>query len=195
MYGITFIDDNHIESIASGCIHLECIALYYCSRFKGYSLKTLMSRCKKIKSLLLQNTGIENDAIKQVEWDQTNLIELDLTSTDLDEQTLSLILNTSPNLSYLSVAHCDGFTDRVFQSLVKNNKTVLWEALDISHTVNLLYEEVYDWLKKYGGQLKGFAYAGNVNYTEQFWFTSIKNMKNIQLVFYLFFKLLKFLFK
>jgi hypothetical protein len=180
LYGITFIDDNHIESIASGCIHLECIALYYCSRFKGHSLKTLMSRCKKIKSLLLQNTGIENDAVKQVEWDQTNLIELDLTSTDLDEPTLSMMLNTVPNLSYLSVSNCDGFTDRVFQTMIKNNKTVNWEALDISHTVNLSYEEVYDWLKKYGSQLRGFAYAGNVMYTEQFWFTSIKNMKNIQ---------------
>jgi hypothetical protein len=180
LYGITFITDDHIESLASGCMQLECVALYYCSRFKGYSLKTLMSRCRKMKSLLLQNTGIENDAIKAVEWGESSLAELDLTSTDLDEPTLSLILNNLPALTYLSVANCDGFTDRVFQSMVKNNKTCNWESLDISHTVNLSYEEVYDWIKKYGNQLKGFAYAGSVNYTEQFWFTSIKNMKNIQ---------------
>lgn len=116
LYGITFIDDNHIESIASGCIHLECIALNFCSRFKGYSLKTLLSRCKKIKSLLLQNTGIESEAMNAIEWNQTNLEELDLSSTDLNEQALLTMLNDSPNLTYLSVAHCDAFTDHVSSS-------------------------------------------------------------------------------
>jgi Leucine-rich repeat (LRR) protein len=118
LYGITFIDDNHIESIASGCIHLECIALNFCSRFKGHSLKTLLSRCKKIKSLLLQNTAIESEAIKSVEWNQTNLEELDLSSTDLDEQALLLMLSESPNLTYLSVSHCDAFTDHVIFLIV-----------------------------------------------------------------------------
>lgn len=116
MYGITFIDDNHIESIASGCIHLECMALNFCSRYKGYSLKTLLDRCKKLKSLLLQNTAIESEAIKNVEWNQTILEELDLSSTDLNEQSLLLMLNESPNLRFLSVAHCDGFTDQVNKS-------------------------------------------------------------------------------
>ena len=113
MYGITFIDDNHIESIASGCIHLECIAMYYCSRFKGYSLKNLLSRCRKLKSLLLQNSGIESDAIKSVEWEQTILEELNLNSTDLNESALMMMLNNSPNLRYLAVSDCDGFTDAV----------------------------------------------------------------------------------
>jgi hypothetical protein len=113
LYGITFIDDQHIESIASGCIHLECIALNFCSRFKGYALKTLLSRCKKIKSLLLQNTGVESEAMSAIEWNQTNLEELDLASTDLNEHALLTMLNDSPNLTYLSVAHCDAFTDHV----------------------------------------------------------------------------------
>lgn len=113
-YGITFIDDNHIESLASGCIQLECLALNFCSRFKGYSLKTLLSRCRKVKCLLLQNTALENDAINQVDWsEQTHLHELDLTSTDLNEQTLSNMLSNLPNLTFLSVAYCDGFTDQV----------------------------------------------------------------------------------
>ena len=113
-YGITFIDDNHIESLASGCIHLECLALNFCSRFKGYSLKTLLGRCKKVSSLLLQNTGIESEAINSVEWDQqVHLQELDLTSTDLNEPALLNMLSNSPSLTFLSVAYCDGFTDQV----------------------------------------------------------------------------------
>lgn len=180
MYGITFIDDNHIESIASGCIHLECIALNFCSRFKGYSLKTLFSRCKKLKSLILQNTAIESEAIEQVEWDQTSVEEMDLSSTDLNEKTLLLMLNSSQNLTYLSVAYCDGFTNNVFTTLINNKKVDQWQALDLSYTVNLDYDEVFSFLKTYGNQLRGFAYAGNVKLTEYFWINSIKNMQNIK---------------
>lgn len=182
LYGITFIDDNHIESIASGCIHLECIALSFCSRFKGYSLKTLLSRCKKIKSLLLQNTGIESEAVNAIEWNQTNLEELDLSSTDLSEQALLTMLNDSPNLTYLSVAHCDAFTDHVFQTLIKNKKVSSLQALNLSYTVNLNMDDVFNFLRIYGGQLRGFMYTGNVKITEQFWISSIKHMKKIKIV-------------
>ncbi len=88
-------------------------------------MKTLVKKCKKLKTLLLQNTGIESEAIKQVEWDQTCLEELDLTSTDLNEQALLLMLNNSPNLRYLSVAHCDGFTDNVSN----NNHSIVFKLI------------------------------------------------------------------
>jgi hypothetical protein len=58
-YGVCFIDDNHIEAIASGCIHLECLALNFCIRISGTSFKYLINRCRKLKCLLLQNTGKE----------------------------------------------------------------------------------------------------------------------------------------
>jgi hypothetical protein len=58
MYGITFIDDSHIELLTSNCIHLDCLALNYCLRVKGSSFKTLIQRCKKLKTLLLTHTGI-----------------------------------------------------------------------------------------------------------------------------------------
>ena len=57
LYGACFIDDSHIEALASGCIHLECLGLNYCIKFKGFSLKMVFSRCQKLTCLLLQNTG------------------------------------------------------------------------------------------------------------------------------------------
>ena len=81
-----------------------------------------MSKCKKIKCLLLQNTGIEDNAINAVDWDQTALQELDLSSTDLNEQTLLDMLCRLSPLIYLSVSNCDGFTDKVntdFKKLTK----------------------------------------------------------------------------
>lgn len=60
LYGITFIDDSHIELIASGCLHLQCLALNFCTRINGSGFKNLMNRCEKLQCLLLQNTGKHN---------------------------------------------------------------------------------------------------------------------------------------
>ena len=57
LYGISFVDDSHIELLTSNCIHLETLALNFCLRVKGASFKTLLQRCKKLKTLLLQHTG------------------------------------------------------------------------------------------------------------------------------------------
>lgn len=64
--------------------------------------------------------------------------------------------------------------------MIRNRKVNKLEALDISNTVNLSSEEVFDFLKIYGNQLKGFMYTGNPKITEQFWISSIKHMKNIR---------------
>ena len=118
--------------------------------------------------------------ITAVEWDQTNLEELDLTSTDLNEEALLYLLSSSPNLNFLSVAYCDGFTDLVFETLINNGKTSTWRVLDVSETVNLNYELVYNFLRTNGGQLLGLGYTGNSKITEQFWISSIKNMPDLK---------------
>jgi hypothetical protein len=129
LYGISFIDDSHIEAIASGCIHLECLALNYCILIIGTSFKILMNRCRKLTCLLLQNTsksnegknnalmilvvGIQDEAILAVDWSTTQLSELDISSTDLSEKTLLEFFSMIPHLKYLAVPFCDGFTDKV----------------------------------------------------------------------------------
>jgi hypothetical protein len=60
------------------------------------------------------------------------------------------------------------------------NKLSNLQALDIGNTVNLTSEVVFSFLKTYGHQLKGFVYTGNVKVTEQFWISSIQNLKNIR---------------
>jgi len=55
LYGINFVDDTHIELLSSNCIHLECLALNFCLRVKGSTLRVLVQRCKKLKTLLLQH--------------------------------------------------------------------------------------------------------------------------------------------
>lgn len=57
LYGISFVDDSHVEMLSSNCIHLDTLALNFCLRVKGSSFKILIQRCKKLKTLLLQHCG------------------------------------------------------------------------------------------------------------------------------------------
>ncbi|CAF3846071.1 unnamed protein product [Adineta steineri] len=182
LYGIFFVDDNHIEIIASGCIHLECLALNYCTRVKGSSFKTLLQRCKKLQSLLLQNTGIEDNAMLTAEWEASIINELDISSTELTERCLLNLFTRMPKLNYLAVPNCDGFTDQVLDLLIDQGKLSNLRAIDISNTVNLNYEALFGLLKLHGRQLRGLSYAGNSKITEQFWINAIKHLKNIRIL-------------
>lgn len=57
LYGITFVDDSHVEAFSSNCVSLECLSLTYCSKFTGSVLKLLFQRCKRLRTLLMQYTG------------------------------------------------------------------------------------------------------------------------------------------
>jgi len=55
LYGISFVDDSHVEMLSSNCIHLDCLSLSFCLKVSGSSMKNLINRCKKLKTLLLQH--------------------------------------------------------------------------------------------------------------------------------------------
>ncbi|CAF0749524.1 unnamed protein product [Rotaria sordida] len=181
LYGIFFVDDNHIDTIASGCIHLECFALNFCTRVKGASFTNLLQRCKKLQCLLLQNTSIEDRAMLAADWATCCVTEFDISSTELTENCLLDIFARMPKLTYLAVPHCDGFTDNVLGLLIEQGKLSNIRAIDLSNTVNLSLDVVSTFLKRHGRQLRGIAYAGNAKVTEQFWTNTIKNIKNIKI--------------
>ncbi|CAF2679632.1 unnamed protein product [Rotaria sp. Silwood2] len=182
LYGIFFVDDNHIEIIASGCIHLECLALNFCTRVKGSSFKNLLQRCKKLQSLLLQNTGIEDNGMLAAEWESSSINELDISSTELTENCLLNMFARMSKFNYLAVPNCDGFTDQVLNQLIDQGKLTNVRAIDLSNTVNLNFETVFVLLKRHGRQLRGLSYAGNSKITEQFWINAIRHLKNIRIL-------------
>ena len=55
LYGISFVDDTHVDMLSNNCIHLECLSLNFCLKVKGSSMKNLIYRCKKLRTLLLQH--------------------------------------------------------------------------------------------------------------------------------------------
>ncbi|CAF2082706.1 unnamed protein product [Rotaria magnacalcarata] len=185
LYGIGFIDDNHIELIASGCMHLQCLALNFCVRVRGTSFKNLMNRCAKLQCLLLQNTGIEDEAMLTVNWSSTQLTELDISSTELTEKGLLEFFSRVPKLTYLAVSYCDGFTDKVLQLLMERGTLNGCRALDLSNTVNLNVETTHHLLISSPGvtyRLEALNYTGCDAITEQFWIDSIRFLHRIKIL-------------
>ena len=51
--------------------------------------------------------------MKEVEWEQSRIRELDITSTELSGECLLDILCRMPGFHYLAVGYCDFFSDKV----------------------------------------------------------------------------------
>ncbi|KAJ8979179.1 hypothetical protein NQ317_010939 [Molorchus minor] len=66
LYGINFVDDSHIDAFSSNCIQLECLAVNYCAKVTGSTLKTLFQRSRRLICLLMNGTKY----LMQVEWEK-----------------------------------------------------------------------------------------------------------------------------
>lgn len=181
LYGITFLDDSHIEMLASNCIHIECLALNFCLRVKGTSFKTLIQRCKKLKTLLLQHAGVEDQHMMSVPWETSCVHELDLTSTELSEECLLNVLPRMPGFTYLGLGYCEFFSDKVLETLMEMGKFNRLQALDISYTHALSENTIYQFLQRHGIGLRGLMLIGKSKLTENFWLNVIPYLKNIRI--------------
>ncbi|GFO07737.1 F-box/lrr-repeat protein 20, partial [Plakobranchus ocellatus] len=179
LYGITFLDDSHIDLLASNCIHIETLALNFCLRVKGASFKNLIQRCKKLKCLLLHHAGVEDEHMTCVPWETSSIHELDLTSTELSAQCLESILLRMPGFTYLALGYCEFFNDKILEKLMEKGKLHRLQALDVSHTHALSENAIYQLVQTHGANLKGLMIAGKPKLTENFWLNAIPYLRNI----------------
>ena len=82
LFGINFIDDSHVEAFASSCSDLEYLGLNFCSKFTGSSLQILLQKCKRLTSLMMQQTGKFDLCTKKLQTREKELLFL------LSEETL-----------------------------------------------------------------------------------------------------------
>jgi len=179
-YGISFVDDTHVELLSSNCIHLECLALNFCLRVKGSSLKAVVNRCKKLKTLLLQHCSLEDDHMVKPDWEASKIVELDITSTELSEECLANFLTRIPSYNYLALGYCEFFTDRILKEMMSKGKFRNLKGLDVSFTVGLTEPAIYNFLKIHGPKLEGLMIAGKPKLTEQFFLNVIPFMKDVR---------------
>ncbi|KAK5978921.1 F-box/LRR-repeat protein 7 [Trichostrongylus colubriformis] len=98
LWGVPFIADEHVDAISSNCAHLECLCVNYCVKVTGSCLRLVLQRCRKLKSLFLAHTSLDNNIIKAIEWEKTRIEELDVKGTELSSDTLISLLTRLPHL-------------------------------------------------------------------------------------------------
>ncbi|KAK6756941.1 hypothetical protein RB195_015019 [Necator americanus] len=78
----------------------------------GSCLKLVLQRCRKLKSLFLAHTTLDNTTIKAIEWEKTRIEELDVKGTELLSDTLISLLTRLPYLRWLDASWLENMTDQ-----------------------------------------------------------------------------------
>ena len=159
-------------------------------------------------------SGLDDKYMRDVEWEQSKIYELDLTSTELSEETLRDVLGRINGFSWLGLGHCEFFTDKVFrvlglfivnrpnlvkipgykhlnlillllqilEELSRKGKLNNIKAIDISHTVSLSENAIFNFIRKHGAKLEALMIAGKPKLAEQFFLNVIPFMLKIKYV-------------
>jgi len=183
MYGVSFVDDSHIEAFSSNCIQLAVLCVNYCSKVQGASLKILIQRCKYLRCLMLQQTNLQNENVMAVEWDKaTALQELDITATDLSKDCLLDVLTRIPCLRWLSAGQLDGMNDSVLGQWMNSGKVADLRAIDLDASDNLTEDMLIKFIERFGGQLEGLSLSGMGHVTDTLWNGVLPKLKNAKIL-------------
>merc|ERR1719412_1877250 len=183
LYGITFLDDTHIEAFSSNCIQLQVLCVNYCARVTGTSLKILLQRCKNLRCLMLQQTSLQNEHVMAAEWEKCdNLQELDLSATDLSKECLMDILPKIPAIRWLSMGQLDGLTGNVFKHWMDHANLKELISLDLDASDNLTEEMIYSFVSSHGLHLQGLSLSGMPHVTDTLWNSILTKLKNAKIL-------------
>jgi len=183
MYGISFVDDSHIEAFSSNCIQLSVLCVNYCSKVTGSCLKLLLQRCKYLRCLMLQQTNLNSEDVLAVEWDKApQLVELDITATDLPQATIVDILTRIPALQWLSAGQLDGMNDSVLTQWMNSGKTASLKSIDLDASDNLSEDMLGKFLDRLGGQLEGLALSGMGHITDSLWNEYLPKLRSARIL-------------
>ncbi|XP_044590378.1 F-box/LRR-repeat protein 2 isoform X2 [Cotesia glomerata] len=182
LYGINFVDDSHIDAFSSNCIQLECLAVNFCSKVTGSTMKTLFQRSRRLKCLLMQGTNLQSEYVMQVEWEKSSIQELDITATDLSTECLIDMLTRIPGLRFLSAGQLNGLNDSVLKAWadIGNPRNLI--AVDLDRSDNLTDDALHKFLSRYGHQLWGISLSGMPHITDQLWQSVLPILTNAKIL-------------
>lgn len=182
LYGINFVDDSHIDAFSSNCIQLECLAVNFCNKVTGSTMKTLFQRSRRLKCLLMNGTSLHSEHLLQVEWEKCSLQEFDISATDLSTECLIDMLTRIPGLRFLSAGQLNGFNDSVLKAWTESGTARNMVALDLDSSDNLSDDALYKFLSKHGSQLWGLSLSGMPHITDTLWQSVLPILKNAKIM-------------
>lgn len=129
---------------------------------------------------MASKTGLQNEHVAAVEWEKTQIQELDISATELSSECLTDLLLRIPTLRYLSAGQQDGFNDQVFKDFIEKGNIKNLIALDIDRNSNISEEMISLFLRIQGGNIRGLQLSGISHLSEQFWNQSIPLLKQLR---------------
>lgn len=110
-----WLTDDSIQTIAENSLFLESICVAKCRNVQGRTLPTLLEKCPRLKTLILEGTQIQDEYVRRVDWVETNITELNVLSCyRLSFAGLSEVLPKLKRLRYLKCA----LTDEILRMIV-----------------------------------------------------------------------------
>ncbi|VDM78206.1 unnamed protein product [Strongylus vulgaris] len=181
-WGVPFITDEHVDAISSNCAHLECLCVNYCTKVTGSCLKLVLQRCRKLKSLFLAHTSLDNATIKAVEWEKTRIEELDVKGTELLTDTLISLLTRLPYLRWLDASWLENMTDQVLEAWLQSGALGNLQFINLDTCDSLNEGALTEMIVRHGSQLQGLCLGGQHKLLEYFWMNMIPQLKNIRVI-------------
>ncbi|PZC73081.1 F-box/LRR-repeat protein 2-like isoform X1 [Helicoverpa armigera] len=182
LYGINFVDDSHIDAFSSNCIQLECLAVNFCNKVTGSTMKTLFQRSRRLTCLLMNGCSLQSEHVMQVEWEKSSIQELDVTATDLSTECLIDMLTRIQNLRFLSAGQINGFNDSVLKAWMEAGTARNLVGLDVDSSDNLTDEALHRFLSRHGAQLHGLVLSGMPHITDQLWQSVLQLLVNAKIL-------------
>uniref|UniRef100_A0A914X6M2 Uncharacterized protein n=1 Tax=Plectus sambesii TaxID=2011161 RepID=A0A914X6M2_9BILA len=180
LWGVPFVTDEHVEALSSNCAHLEHLCINYCTKVSGQSLKLALQRCKKLRSLFLAHTALDDKLVQAVEWEKTRIEELDINGTELSAETITSLLTRLPHLRWLNAAWLENFSDQVLETWMNSGAVNNIQFLNLD-TCDLLNEPaITDFITRHGHQLLGLNLGGHHKLLEYFWMNMVPKLRNIR---------------
>ncbi|VVC95161.1 unnamed protein product [Leptidea sinapis] len=164
-----------------GINFLECLAVNYCNKVTGSTMKTLFQRSRRLTCLLMNGCSLQSEYVMQVEWEKSSIQELDVTATDLSTECLIDMLSRIQNLRFLSAGQINGFNDTVLKAWLEAGTTRSLVALDLDSSDNLSDEALHRFLSRVGTQLAGLVLSGMPHITDQLWQSVLHLLANSRL--------------
>uniref|UniRef100_A0A0N5A3I4 F-box domain-containing protein n=1 Tax=Parastrongyloides trichosuri TaxID=131310 RepID=A0A0N5A3I4_PARTI len=182
LWGVPFINDEHVDAISSNCAHLECLCVNYCNKVTGSCLKLVLQRCKKLRSLFLAHAKLDDTILQTIEWEKTQIEELDIRGTELKEETIAYILCRLPLIKWLDASFLENFTDRVMDDWMNSGALKNLQYLNLDTCDSLNEPVLIDFVVRYGLQMVGLILGGHHKLLEYFWMNMIPNLRNVNIL-------------
>nr|CAD2192247.1 unnamed protein product [Meloidogyne enterolobii] len=179
LWGVPFITDDHVDALSSNCARLQCLCINYCTKVTGACLRLVLQRCKRLTTLLLAYTTLDDSIIQQLEWEKTRIEELDIRATELSAETLISLLTRLPHLRWLDASWLENFTDQVLDRFMESNTINNIEYLSLDTCDSLSEFALTDLVARFGHQLKALNLGGHGKLLEYFWMNSITRLNNV----------------